>query len=215
MSSNHNGNPSKVLTKAQVDAIVDRLLEGKACKRPVTGIEAWRSGLFRGGNCTVRDYVTRRWKLTESGTTRRTNSITQKVSAAAATYDRSNPNTVWEVRCGYWRNETTYIMGPGKTEADLSLLRQQAWLMWGWLWADGTTTANSIQLTQVGVGGIQEMGTRLNSVLEALAKKEQSLNKNLEEAQRQLAAFGNNMELARGMIQSIQFEALEAQMAAR
>ena len=76
-------NPSHMLTNAQLDDIVDRLLRGKYEKhRPVEPIEAARTGLLGAGN--IRSYVVSRW-----GERSRWSSNTNALSAAGVTM-RSN-----------------------------------------------------------------------------------------------------------------------------
>lgn len=206
--------PSFLYTQDRVDLIADRLLEGKYCKSPPTPESVWNAGLMDNvPQCGVRSYVEKRWRLTPTGTTRRTNSLREKAHRIGNAINRSNPNIVWSARCGYYGGTKVYIMGPAGNDSEMRMLKERVWLMWGWLWMDGMNKSDNVRLEIVGAGGSKELSIRLNEVLAGIEERAQSLQRAAEQANEALAAFGSNAELARGMIQSMQLEALDATVA--
>ena len=133
-------NPSLFLTQKQVDDIADRILEGKYSKRPVKPIDVFHAG-FYGEGAYLRGYIEARFKLTPAGTTRRTNKFQSLVSTLARQVPHSTPTAVWKVKRGYYdSNGFTYVMGPGGTEAEKTLLKEGAMLInmeWGGFGSSG------------------------------------------------------------------------------
>lgn len=156
-------NPSHILTLDTVDKIVDRLLKGKYTKFPPTNKELWQAGLMSMG---CRTYIGQRWpELTRMGVARRSGKMTSLLTAAFQAERRgttdvlSDPDTVWKVyNRSYDREKCAelYLIGPGGSASEKQMLRQQAWLLYGWLWNGNIDGPEQLYLEKVGMGGQAE-----------------------------------------------------------
>ena len=207
-------NPSLFLSQSNVDDIADRILEGKYCKRPVKPIDIFHAG-FYGEGAYLRGYIETRFKLTPAGTTRRTNKFQGLVGDLARKVSYSTPTAVWKVKRGYYdSNGATYVMGPGGNEAEKTMLKEGAMLMWGWMWvADKPgTTARDLTLELVGMGGERELAFRLNGVVTDVTERVDRKRKELEAAQAALSDLSSKAEMIRDMVQMINLKHLDAQL---
>lgn len=156
-------NPSRILTLDTVDEIVDRLLKGKYAKFPPTNKELWQAGLMAMG---CRTYVGQRWpELTRTGITRRSGKMINLLTAAFQAERRgssdvlSDPDSVWKVHNRSYDREKyaeLYLIGPGGSSSEKQMLRQQAWLLYGWLWNGNIDSPEQLYLEKVGMGGQAE-----------------------------------------------------------
>jgi hypothetical protein len=210
---NHR-NPSLFLTQKQVDDIADRILEGKYSKYPAKPVDVFRAG-FAGESAYPRGYIEARFKLTPSGTTRRTNKFSSLINDLVRNANKSDPNAVWKVKRGWYdSNGTTYVQGPGGTEAERTMLKESAMLMWGWMWVVDKpgTTARDLELELSGFGGERERAFRLNSVLTEVTERAQRKRKELEALQKAVEDWDQKAEMIRDMVQMVNMQALDAQL---
>jgi len=210
---NHR-NPSLFLTQRQVDDIADRILEGKYSKRPVKPVDVFHAG-FAGEGAYPRGYIEARFKLTPSGTTRRTNKFSGLIHDLVRNVNKSDPNAVWKVKRGWYdSNGTTYVQGPGGTESERTMLKESSMLMWGWMWVVDKpgTTARDLELELSGFGGERERAFRLNSVLTEVTERAQRKRKELEALQKAVEDWDQKAEMIRDMVQMVNMQALDAQL---
>jgi hypothetical protein len=174
-------NPSLIYDQATVDNIVDRIMKADYVKERlrVSQVEAWNLG-FRDSN-TVRNYVRARWFKTGQGLTMRTSSLSDKIGRArlgtlyknfSSFMPKEHDQAVWEVT----RNYTTlcFISGPGGAEGRTSMLRQQAFLLWGWM-MDDLRSADQLDLRLVGLGGPAEAAIRNTFILDDLKVRKERI----------------------------------------
>lgn len=209
-----NRNPSLFLSQKQVDDIADRILDGKYTKRPVKPIDVYHAG-FGGEGAYLRGYIESRFRLTPSGTTRRTNKFTQLVYELQRKVSHSTPTAVWKVKRGWYSsNGYTYVMGPGGTDAEKTMLKESAMLMWGWMWVVDKpgTTARDLELELAGFGGERELAFRLNSVLAGVTDLVQRKRKELEVMQKAVEDWDQKAEMIRDMVQMVNMQALDTQL---
>jgi hypothetical protein len=207
-------NPSLFLSQKQVDDIADRILEGKYCKRPVNPIDVYHAG-FAGEGASPRGYIETRFKLTPSGTTRRSNKFSQLVHDLQRQVSASSPNAVWKVRRGWYSSSGyTYVQGPGGTDAERTMLKEGAMLMWGWLWiADKPgTTARELELELAGFGGERELAFRLNGVMTDVADRAKRKREELVAMQKAVEDWESKSEMIRDMVQMVNMQALDARL---
>lgn len=207
-------NPSLFLTQKQVDDIADRILEGKYSKRPVKPIDVFHAG-FAGEGAYPRGYIETRFKLTPSGTTRRSNKFQGLINDIVRNVNKSSPSAVWKVKRGYYSSEGhTYVMGPGGTDSERTMLKESAMLMWGWMWIveKPGTTARDLELELTGFGGERERAFRLNSVLDAVTERTERKRKELEALQKSVEDWSQKTEMIRDMVQMVNMQALDAQL---
>jgi hypothetical protein len=210
---NHR-NPSLFLTQKQVDDIADRILEGKYSKRPVKPVDVFHAG-FAGEGAYPREYIEARFRLTASGTTRRTNKFSSLIHDLARNANRSDPNAVWKVKRGWYSsNGHTYVMGPGGTEAERTMLKESAMLMWGWMWVVDKpgTTARDLELELAGFGGERERAFRLNGVLSELTERTDRKRQELVTLTKTVEEWDQKVEMVRDMVQLVNMQALDAQL---
>lgn len=207
-------NPSLFLSQKQVDDIADRILDGKYSKYKVNPVDVYNAG-FAGQNAALRAYIEARFKLTPSGTTRRTNKFTSLVGALARQVSNSSPNAVWKVRRGWYdSNGYTYVQGPGGTDAERTMLKEGAMLMWGWMWiADKPgTTARELELELAGFGGERELAFRLNSVMTEVTDRAKRKRDELAAMQKAVEDWESKSEMIRDMVQMVNMQALDARL---
>jgi len=207
-------NPSLFLSQKQVDDIADRILDGKYAKYKVNPIEVYNAG-FAGEGAALRSYIEARFKLTTSGTTRRTNKFTGLVSSLARQVSNSSPNAIWKVKRGWYSsNGYTYVQGPGGTDAERTMLKEGAMLMWGWMWiADKPgTTARELELELAGFGGERELAFRLNSVMTEVADRAKRKREELVAMQKAVEDWESKSEMIRDMVQMVNMQALDARL---
>ena len=207
-------NPSLFLTQKQVDDIADRILEGKYSKRPVKPIDVFHAG-FAGEGAYPRGYIETRFKLTPSGTTRRSNKFQGLINDIVRNVNKSSPNAVWKVKRGYYSSEGhTYVMGPGGTDSERTMLKESAMLMWGWMWiADRPgTTARELELGLAGFGGERELAFRLNSVMAEVADRANRKREELAAMQKAVEDWESKAEMIRDMVQMVNMQALDARL---
>ena len=181
-------NPSHFYTNEQVDNIVDRLLKGRGIKQRlrVDPIEAWKTGLV--DMQTIRDYVEMRWGSSRQGVTMRTNNLSGKSHSArhgslypGVTFNpKAQDFAVWRVSNHY----TTFchITGAGGNEGQVAMLRQQAFLMWGWM-IEGLKSADSLELKLVGMGGAAEAAVLNSFLIDDMKQRRDRVAKELERYQ--------------------------------
>ena len=181
-------NPSHFYNNEQVDNIVDRLLKGRGIKQRlrVDPIEAWKTGLV--DMQTIRDYVEMRWGSSRQGVTMRTNNLSGKSHSArfgnlypGVTFNpKAQDFAVWRVSNHY----TTFchITGAGGNEGQVAMLRQQAFLMWGWM-IEGLKSADSLELKLVGMGGAAEAAVLNSFLIDDMKQRRDRVAKELERHQ--------------------------------
>lgn len=215
MPKNNSRNPSLFLTQQQVDDIADRILEGKYCKRPVKPEDVYHAGF---NDAYHRSYIESRFQLTPTGITRRTNKFSGLVSVQMNRANRSVPYAVWKVKRGYYdSNGFTFVMGPGGTESEKTMLREGAMLMWGWLWLGDRPgmKADELSLELVGFGGNRELGHRLNGVVEYVSDRAKSKREELAKMQKVAEEFDTQAAMVSDMVNSLNVQMLDAQFGGR
>lgn len=194
-------NPSHILALEVVDNIVDRLMKGKYEKRPPTNKELWQAGMM---NASARVYVMERWpELTRAGKTMRANKLSKLLTEAGCRVGtrvddtNSDPDCVWRIyNRSYDRNllAELHIVGPGKTQADLVLLRQQAWLLYGWLWNGVIEGPDNLYSEKVGMGGQSEANYFNGRIINEVKGDIRTCDRAIEEAQAKKQIFVQRIE---------------------
>jgi hypothetical protein len=194
-------NPSHILALEVVDNIVDRLMKGKYEKRPPTNKELWQAGMM---NASARVYVTARWPdLTRAGKTMRSNKLSKLLAEAFSRESfrvddtNSDPDCVWRAyNRSYDRHllAELHIVGPGKTQADLALLRQQVWLLYGWLWNGAIEGPDNLYLEKVGMGGQPEANIFNGRIINEVKDKIRTCDQTIEEYQAKKQLFVQRIE---------------------
>jgi hypothetical protein len=193
-------NPSLIYDQATVDNIVDRIMKADYVKERlrVSQVEAWNLG-FRDSN-SVRNYVRARWFKTGQGLTVRTGNLADKIGRARlgtlyknfkSFAPREHDQAVWEVT----RNYTTlcHISGPGGTDGRMSMLTQQAFLLWGWM-IDDLRSADQLELRHVGLGGVEEAALRNAFIIDELKNRRVRLISEIERHQKALRDLDVRLE---------------------
>jgi hypothetical protein len=150
-------NPSHVLTNAQLDDIVDRLLRGKYEKhRPVEPIEAARTGLLGAGN--IRSYVVSRWgersrwssntdALSAAGVTMRSNKLAERLQPLIQRAQHlENEELIWRVYDTRSYDTLCYAVGSRESAKNWS------WTLFGWILPEGSSIER-LRSDFVGAGG--------------------------------------------------------------
>jgi len=188
-----NRNPSHTLSQARLDAVIDKLKEGKYCKFPPTVEDVWATGMMPISERVIRDYVTARWGLTPAGTTMRTRKLISRMSPYRSAGE-NNPNAVWRVKAGYYSSSECFITGQMSPT-----LREGTWLMWGWLFTDSARQGADLRFEIVGLGGNREALLRNQSTVEQIEKQIEKFKTAEIEAQKGRKKFEDILEQVNGM----------------
>jgi hypothetical protein len=206
-------NPSLFYTQQQVDWLADRILEGKYCKIKINPEEVYRAG-FCGPEADTLGYIRSRFSLTSAGTTMRTNKFNKALSKIAYDVNLDSPRAVWKVASSYYCENPVFHVGPGGP-SNVALLRESAWLLWGWMWTANKPELKSMNLRVelVGFGGVKEYQFRTNKMLASVQSR---LVKRRTEATNAIKALEREeaqVEMISGMVQSMVAESLDRMMA--
>ena len=192
-------NPSHFYTTEQLDSIVDRLLKGRGIKQSlqVDPVVAWKTGLI--DLQSIRDYVHQRWGSSRQGVTMRTNNLSGKSHSArhgtlypGVTFNaKAQDFAVWKVSTYY--STLCHITGSGGSEAQLTMLRQQAFLLWGWM-IEGLKTADGLELRLVGMGGQAEAAILNASLIDDMKSRRGAIVKEIERYQVRLKEIDVRIE---------------------
>lgn len=193
-------NPSHFYTVEQIDGIVDRLLKGRGIKPQlrVDPVVAWKTGLL--DLQTIREYVVQRWGSSRQGVTQRSNNLSGKLHSARhgslyqgapAFNAKAQDFAVWRVSTYY--STLCHITGPGGTEAQLTMLRQQAFLLWGWM-IEGLKSADGLEFRLVGMGGPAEAAILNASLIDDMKSRRGAIVKEIERYQVRLKEIDVRIE---------------------
>jgi hypothetical protein len=109
----------------------------------------------------------------------------------------SDPDCVWRVKNRSYDSNLLaelHIIGPGKSQADLVLLRQQVWLLYGWLWNGAIEGPDNLYLEKVGMGGQSEANYFNGRIINEVKDKIRSCDLTIEEAQVKKQIFVQRIE---------------------
>ena len=199
-------NPSHILTLDSVDEIVDRLMKGKYTKFPPTHKELWQAGLMA---TSCRSYVSQRWpELTRTGITRRSSKMSTLLSASFQAERRdssgvlSDPDSVWKVYNRNYDREKyaeLYLIGPGGSASEKQMLRQQAWLLYGWLWNGNIDGPEQLYLEKVGMGGQAEANIFNANIIKETQRLIRTVDETLTEYQEKRTRLVQRIEALQTM----------------
>jgi len=152
-------NPSKVLSLQEVDDAVDLIMKGlKYCSpkenaRFPTPKIAMQLNLDGRDWSAVQSYVIQRWSMSQTGATRRTNTLQRKVIILAEKLVHDN-DLVWRV--GSYSGTMGYVCAPTNEAA-----RQIGWTMFGPAWLDDpkAVSPNALYTERISAGGWREAAT--------------------------------------------------------
>jgi hypothetical protein len=207
-------NPSLLLTQRQVDLIADALCSAKDADR-LKPVDVWNAGLVSNTGYNLRDYVSYRWNLTRAGTTMRTNKILRNIDRVQRqTENKNSTDDVWEVKMGYYSQVSAFCVGLGGTTSEVEMIRQSAWLLWGWLWMDESDASlRRLTITKVGMGGHREAQIRTSLQSEKMNQRLVNLRDSVVEAQRKLDVAERQIEMYRDMVASVTATSLDSMLA--
>lgn len=188
-----NRNPSLILSQAQLDVVIDRLMEGKYCKKPPSIHQVWATGMLPGKETTVREYVLARWHLTPAGTTMRTRKLLSKMRKYVDE-GQTHEDAVWKVTAGWYSNDECYVSGKLTP-----VLKESTWLLWGWLFADSARNGSALTFTLVGLGGNREALIRNQSLIGKIEEKIARYQREEETARQHRMRTQEMLEQVRGM----------------
>jgi|GEM_PF-4792949 len=186
-------NPSQTLSQSRLDAVIDKLTEGKHCKVPPRVEDVWATGMMSPSEQVVRDYVTARWGLTPAGTTMRTRKLISRMSPYRRAFE-NHPNAVWRVKAGYYSDSECFVTGQMSPT-----LKEGAWLMWGWLFTDNARQGSDLRFEMVGLGGNREALLRNQSLVGKIEQRIERYKASEIEAQKGRKKFEDILEQVRGM----------------
>ena len=188
-------NPSLTLSQARLDMIIDKLTEGKNCKRPPSVEDVWATGMMPGNEYTIREYVRKRWNLTPAGTTMRTRKLMQRMSPYRGA-GMDHPEAVWKVKGGYYGNSECFVSGRMSPT-----LKEGTWLMWGWLFTDSSSVkgASDLRFDIVGLGGNREALTRNQGLVEYISDRIERHRRQEAEAAKERARYEDLLGQVQGM----------------
>jgi len=178
-------NPSHFYTNEQIDNVVDRLRKGSGIKQrlQVNPIDAWKTGLV--DMQSIRDYTGARWGSSRQGVTMRANNLSGKSHRArhGTLYpgDAFNPKAqdfaVWRVSNHY--STFCHITGAAGNEGQVAMLRQKAFLMWGWM-IEGLKSADTLEFKLIGMGGAAEAAILNSSLIDDMKHRREQLVKEID-----------------------------------
>lgn len=194
-------NPSLTLTMAEVDCAVDLIMKGKKYCSPKE-LQRFPSPKVAMQLClgtrnwnAAQTYVSQRWGMAGPGLTRRTNTLSQKVSAIANLLT-DDVDIVW--KAGYWRGTIGFVSAANKEAA-----RELAWTMFAWSHeslSNGKNNKNDLYIEKISAGGWREAAMSNVGLVN-------TLNTNVSESERQIrelqATIGKYRDRIAGLQQAI------------
>lgn len=145
-------NPSPYLTLAEVDRAVDLILKGRQYCSPKelatypSPKTAMQLCLGQRNWQNMRDYVTSRWGLSSTGTTRRINNLTRKIESVCSELGPDN-DLVWKIGC--WKGTLGHV-----SAATPEAARELGWTMFAWTQpALAGKTSHDLYVEKHGIGG--------------------------------------------------------------
>jgi len=206
-------NPSLFYTQQQVDWVADRVLEGKYCKVNINPEEIYRAG-FYGPESDTSGYIRSRFSLTSAGTTMRSNKFAKLLAKIDTNANRDSRLAVWKVSSAYYCENPVYHVGPGGP-TNTALLRESAWLLWGWMWTSAKPELKSVNLRVelVGFGGVKEYQYRTNKMLTGVQARLAKRRIAATDAIKALETEEAQVEMISGMVQSMVAESLDKMLA--
>lgn len=202
-------NPSLFYTQQQVDWLADRILEGKYCKININPEEVYRAG-FCGPEAEHSAYIRSRFMLTAAGTTMRTNKFGKAVRKIAGDVNLDSPRAVWKVASSYYCENPVFHVGPGGP-SNVALLRESAWLLWGWMWTatKPELKSSNLRVELVGFGGVKEYQFRTNKMLASVQSRLLKRRTDATNAIKALEQEEAQVEMISSMVQSMVAESLD------